>query len=45
MAIAFGKESGLVMRKGKVVARLKERELLDRFMQEVLDVVKEYDGE
>ncbi len=45
VAIAFGKESGLVMRKGKVVARLKERELLDRFMQEVLDVVKEYDGE
>ena len=45
VAIAFGKESGLVMRKGKVVARLKEGELLDRFMQEVLDVVKEYDGE
>ncbi len=45
VAIAFGKESGLVMRKGKVVARLKEDELLDRFMQEVYEAVKEYDGE
>ncbi len=35
VAIAFGKKSGLVMVKGKVVAKLKEDELVDRFVSEV----------
>jgi len=35
VAIAFGKEQGLVMVKGEVVAKLKEDELVDRFMIEV----------
>jgi len=38
VAIAFGKSKGLVMVKGEVVARLKEDELVERFMQEVLKV-------
>lgn len=35
VAIAYGKESGLVMVKGDVVARLPEKELVDRFVNEV----------
>ena len=35
VAIAYGKESGLVMVQGEVVARLKEEQLVDRFIQEV----------
>jgi (E)-4-hydroxy-3-methylbut-2-enyl-diphosphate synthase len=35
VAIAFGKKSGLVMVKGEVVAKLKEGELVDRFVSEV----------
>ena len=35
VAIAYGKEAGLVMLKGEVVARLPENELVDRFVQEV----------
>lgn len=35
VAIAYGKESGLVMVKGEVVARLPESELVDRFVHEV----------
>ena len=35
VAIAFGKAQGLVMVKGEVVAKLKEDELVDRFMLEV----------
>lgn len=35
VAIAFGKKSGLVMVKGEVVAKLKEDELVDRFVSEV----------
>lgn len=41
VAIAFGKGNGLVMRKGEVVARLKESELVDRFLKEVEEEVKE----
>ena len=40
VAIAFGKNQGLIMREGEVVAKLKEEELVDRFIQEVEDVVK-----
>ena len=40
MAIAFGKGQGLVMRKGEVVAKLKEDKLVERFLEEVEDEVK-----
>jgi len=41
VAIAFGKGSGLVMVKGEVVAKLPEKQLVDRFMQEVEKMAKE----
>ncbi len=41
VAIAFGKNQGLVMVKGEVVAKLKEDVLVDRFMQEVEKAAKE----
>lgn len=37
VAIAFGKGQGLVIRHGEVVAKLKEKELVERFLQEVED--------
>ncbi len=40
VAIAFGKGKGLVMVKGEVVAKLKEDELVDRFMLEVQKAAK-----
>nr|WP_260953149.1 flavodoxin-dependent (E)-4-hydroxy-3-methylbut-2-enyl-diphosphate synthase [Campylobacter sp. RM16187] len=40
VAIAFGKESGLIMRRGEVVARLKESELVDRFLLELDEEIK-----
>jgi len=43
VAIAFGKGSGLVMKKGEIVAKLSEDKLLDRFMQEVQKAVEEMD--
>ncbi len=42
VAIAFGKGSGLVMKKGEVVAKLKEKDLVDRFLKEVEKAAKEY---
>jgi len=41
VAIAYGKESGLVMLKGEIVARLPENELVDRFVTEVEKFAKE----
>lgn len=41
VAIAFGKKSGLVMVKGEVVAKLKEDELVDRFVSEVEKMAEE----
>lgn len=41
VAIAFGKKSGLVMVKGEVVAKLKEEELVDRFVSEVEKMARE----
>ncbi len=35
VAIAFGKGSGLIIKRGEVVAKLPEEELLERFMEEV----------
>jgi len=45
VAIAFGKGQGLIMRKGEVVAKLKEEFLVDRFLQEVELAVDEYNKE
>ena len=35
VAIAYGKGSGLIIKKGEVIAKLPENELVDRFIQEV----------
>ena len=43
VAIAFGKGNGLVIRHGEIVAKLKESELVERFLQEVEDEVKNYE--
>ena len=40
VAIAFGKGNGMIMRKGEVVARLPESELVDRFLLEIDDEIK-----
>lgn len=40
VAIAFGKNAGLVIRQGEVVAKLKENELVERFLLEVEDELK-----
>lgn len=44
VAIAYGKGSGLIMRNGEVVARLDEKNLVARFLEEVEDAAKEIDG-
>jgi len=41
VAIAYGKGVGLVMVKGEVVAKLPEKQLVDRFVQEVEKFAKE----
>jgi len=41
VAIAYGKGSGLIMVKGEVVAKLPEKELVDRFVAEVELMAKE----
>ncbi len=41
VAIAYGKGSGLVMVKGEVVAKLSEKELVDRFVAEVETMAQE----
>ncbi|MCX2682296.1 flavodoxin-dependent (E)-4-hydroxy-3-methylbut-2-enyl-diphosphate synthase [Campylobacter sp. MIT 21-1685] len=40
VAIAFGKKQGLIIRQGEVVAKLKEDELVERFLLEVEDELK-----
>ena len=35
VAIAYGKGSGLIIKKGEIVAKLPENQLLDRFLEEV----------
>jgi len=42
VAIAYGKGSGLIMRKGEVVARLDEKDLVDKFLEEVEKAADEY---
>ncbi len=44
VAIAYGKNSGLIIKKGKIIAKLKENELVDRFVMEVEKVAKEMDN-
>ena len=42
VAIAFGKKEGLIIKKGEVIAKLKENELVDRFIKEVeIEAAKE----
>ncbi len=41
VAIAYGKGSGLVMVKGEVVAKLPEKELVERFLSEVEKMARE----
>ena len=43
VAIAFGKGQGLVMRKGEIVAKLKEEFLVERFLEEVEKAAKEFE--
>lgn len=35
VAIAYGKGSGLIIKKGEIIAKLDEKELLERFLEEV----------
>jgi len=42
VAIAFGKGQGLVMVKGEVIAKLKEEDLVDKFLEAVELAAKEY---
>ncbi len=42
VAIAYGKGTGLVMVRGEVVAKLPEKELVDRFLREVEKLAEEY---
>lgn len=40
VAIAFGNKSGLIIKKGEVIAKLPENELVDRFLAEVEEEAK-----
>ena len=42
VAIAYGKGSGLIIKKGEIVAKLPESELVGRFVEEVKKVAEEY---
>ncbi len=42
VAIAFGKGQGLIMVKGEVVEKLREEELVDKFLEAVEKAAKEY---
>ena len=42
VAIAFGKGQGLIMVKGEVVAKLKEENLVDAFLEAVEKAASEY---
>ncbi len=42
VAIAYGKGKGLVIKKGEIVARLDEKNLVDRFLSEVEKAALEY---
>lgn len=40
VAIAFGKENGMIIRHGEIVARLAQDELIERFLSEIDDEIK-----
>lgn len=40
VAIAFGKDGGMVIRKGEVVARLPQNQLIERFLDEIDDEIR-----
>lgn len=40
VAIAFGKDNGMIIRHGEVVARLRQDELVPRFLKEIEDEIK-----
>ncbi len=42
VAIAYGKGSGLIIKKGEIVAKLPENKLVERFVEEVRIAAKEY---
>ncbi len=44
VAIAYGRGSGLVIRGGKIIAKLDEKSLVDRFVQEVEKAVSEIEN-
>jgi len=44
VAIAYGKGQGLIMRRGEIVAKLKEADLVDRFLEEVESAAKEMEN-
>ncbi len=43
VAIAFGKGNGLIIKKGKIVAKLSENELVERFLEEVKNEAEKYE--
>jgi (E)-4-hydroxy-3-methylbut-2-enyl-diphosphate synthase len=45
VAIAYGKGQGLVMKSGEIVAKLKEEELVERFLEEVEKAAKEMEND
>jgi (E)-4-hydroxy-3-methylbut-2-enyl-diphosphate synthase len=45
VAIAYGKGQGLIMRHGEIVAKLKEADLVDRFLEEVESAAKEMENQ
>lgn len=45
VAIAYGKGSGLIIKKGETIAKLPTEELLERFLTEVESEAKKYDEE
>lgn len=45
VAIAYGKGSGLIIKKGETIAKLKTEELLDRFLEEVEKEVQKQEEE
>ncbi len=44
VAIAYGRGSGLVIKQGKIIAKLDEKSLVDRFVQEVEKAVSEIEN-
>ena len=42
IAIAFGNKSGLIIKRGEILHKLPESELVDRFVEEVEKLASEY---